>query len=167
MYYLTSFTLFCKYLYEHRKIMPFDNIQLLNSLSIKVDQTELEDPRQEAKVYGGKYYSTPFGVYSSFAETLEKTGIPRTTLWRRLVNPNNHEYLMVEMDTPLLPNEMCKFCDYVDDLLFQEGCWLLNIDHDHNDNTPITTEIHYTYEFEDYTITYQDWLEGKRPHLGE
>lgn len=50
--------------------------------------------------------------------------------------------------------------NHIDDLLFKEHCWLLEV----TNPSPTNLLIEYAFNGDDYTVTYTDWLKGVRPH---
>jgi hypothetical protein len=117
--------------------------------------------------YLGKVYVTPRGPYSVLKEVEREFGMYRKTILQRFKSKraNLAEWYVIEGNTPLQPEEVCDFCDEVDDVLFEQDCWLDRCYHEHN--TPMEDETVITYLFEGapYKTTYGELTEGVLPHL--
>ena len=96
-----------------------------------------------------RLYVTPYGLFNHIKDITELTGVHRRTLFRMFRDKRYHyrEWYIIREDTPLQPDELCKYCDMIDDLLFAENCWMVCTSHNH-------TETFDSYTYKDVTILY-------------
>lgn len=133
-----------------------------------------------------RVYLTPHGAFptlETLAKLLDKSWV---ALWKRC-NSNSKkfsEWLMVENPPEALielavinqnnafvelyaTEDHCTLCNHIDDMIFADNCWLLEVDHDHSDtDLSDVGDVTFSYSFggEDYTVTYKAWTNGERPH---
>lgn len=117
----------------------------------------------------GRLYCTPMGPYASLKEVEELTGVWRKTLLRRFANKadNFADWYIIDGDTEITPSEDCPQCDYVDDLIFKDNCWLCRVSHNHGDPLTDSTIFTYLYGGEGYACSVGNWINGMRPHKPE
>lgn len=130
-------------------------------------------------------YGTPHGLYPNLWELAYKLGVTHQTLsyrclhsvksphWFKIDNPtetlideavDNLNNLFVER---YATEDHCTLCNHIDDMIFADNCWLLEVDHDHSDtDLSDVGDVSFSYSFggEDYTVTYKAWTNGERPH---
>lgn len=140
-----------------------------------------------------KVYHTPIGLYPKLVDVALKYGLDKSTVSRTYFRPKDtyKEWYIIWRPTKTQVNQAirnanslhiaenliednCGLCDLIDDMLFLEGCWLLNVVHDHKveDVQGIYSReeeivIYYSHRKETFKVNYNDWLVGKRPHLKE
>jgi hypothetical protein len=135
-----------------------------------------------------RVYNTPEGLYPSITPIAMRFGVSRGAIQRRLLNtdPTHKGWFVIHNPTKsqaeqaicnvedlLLskphPEDDCELCNLVDDMIFSERCWLLQVDHDHTETTVNTNNvvIHYAFQRKDYEVSYSGWVNGERPHLNK
>lgn len=115
----------------------------------------------------GRLYVTPNGPYSVLRDIENDFGLYRKTILRRCGSKRVglSEWYVITGDTPLQVDEVCVYCDEVDDLLFGEGCWMTKVEHTHGEPLVDDDVIHYLFKGKEYTVTYGLLIDNKLPHL--
>lgn len=118
----------------------------------------------------GKLYVTPYGSFTSLAGIVNIVGGYHKSALRRLKSKQAkfQNWYIIDGDTDLYPAEECDYSDEVDDILFNEGCWLSHIDN-HVYGTPLAGDsvITYLYKGVTFQVTYLEFISGYRPHQGK
>lgn len=114
----------------------------------------------------GKIYMTPRGPYSVLKQVELDFDMYRKTILQRFKSkrPNLAEWYVIEGNTELQVDETCKFCDEVDDFLFERDCWMTKIGHEHG--TPIENNdiIEYLFKGRHHRVLFKD-LDKSLPHV--
>ena len=115
----------------------------------------------------GKIYVTPKGPYNVLKQVEEDFGMYRKTIIQRFKSkrPNLAEWYVIEGTTPLQPEEMCSFCDEVDDILFSKNCWMTKVNHTHDTELEGEVTIEYLFRGDAYQVTHEALLSNELPHL--
>ena len=114
-----------------------------------------------------KLYVTPAGTFGSMKDLRKVIDVPRRTLYGRFSNHRDtfKGWFIMDEETPLSVEDMCTYCDEVDELLFAEDCWLDCVGHIHSTAILEDDTIAYLYKGFPYQVQYGSWLRGDRPHL--
>lgn len=114
----------------------------------------------------GKLYVTPFGPFTRLADIAKVSGIPLMTCLRRIKSKKKayEDWYLIYEDCPLSSEELCKHCDKIDNMIFEEGCWLYKVYHDHSEPVTDDTLFEYSYKGYEFTCTVGDWKNGLKPH---
>lgn len=139
-----------------------------------------------------KIYQCPQGLYPKLIDVALKYNMFKSNVHRRFANPREsfkdwkiiynptEEQMLLAIDNAntlyieKYEKEVnCPTCDFIDDLFFQEGCWVVKVIHEHHtgEPTPEGCDVIYSFRGQDYKVNYNDWVSGFRPHserkLGE
>lgn len=143
--------------------LSLDNEELL--LRVKNREDGIRDYLDGVNKLEGKLYITPKGPYSSMSAIQRDFNTYRTSIkrWFESKSAIHTQWFVITGDTPLQPEEVCKYCDEVDDLLFAKDCWMTRVNHTHD--TPLKDDdmIEYLFQGLPYSVTYKNLLEGKLP----
>lgn len=131
-----------------------------------------------------KLYNTPMGPFPKLVDVALQYKMYKSNVYRRyinksdkfkdwyvIINPTSEQNYQAIQNVNTLFTEKyeaednCPLCNHVDDMIFSEGCWLLRVEHRHGDLSTKKAVIHYIFRKKEYKVTYQGWVDGKRPHL--
>lgn len=130
-----------------------------------------------------RIFNTPVGVFPKLRDVALSYGMFESNIHRRYVNPREDFVEWHVIDNPTKEQcdqaidnanslylslyeltDNCGVCNAIDDMLFEQGCWLTRVDHDHKSTELDDVVIHYSKNRKDYTVTYLQWTTGARPH---
>lgn len=148
--------------YNRIEVGPFDPSELdMNTLLANKDHGISEYLNSH-----GKLYCTPMGAFETLKEVEAITGGYRKTLLRHFYSKadNYEDWYIIDGTTEISPSEDCNQCDYIDDLIFKENCWLCKVSHKHGTELTDHVIFQYLYGGIGYACSLGNWNNGLRPH---